>query len=119
MAVTIYHNPRCSKSRQTLELIVDSGIAHTIVPYLDQIPDGKTILDIAQKLKMPVAALLRRGEGAFKEATDLPDLGNDAELANWLAKHPIVLERPIVIDNESGDAVVGRPPENVHKLLSQ
>ena len=57
MAVTIYHNPRCSKSRQTLELIVDSGIAHTIVPYLDQIPDGKTILDIAQKLKMPVAAL--------------------------------------------------------------
>ena len=119
MAVTIYHNPRCSKSRQTLELIVDSGVAHTIVPYLDQTPDGATILDLAKKLKMPVADLLRRGEGAFKEANDLPDLGNDAELANWVAEHPIVLERPIVVHNDSGDAVIGRPPENVQRLLSQ
>jgi arsenate reductase len=119
MSVTIYHNPRCSKSRKTLELIVASGVAHTVAQYLDQTPDGATILDLANKLGNPVADLLRRGESAFKEATDLPDLGDDAALANWMADHPIVLERPIVVDDDSGDAVIGRPPENVNTLLAR
>jgi arsenate reductase len=119
MAVTIYHNPRCSKSRKTLELILDSNVAHTVVLYLDQPLDGATILNLARKLEMPVANLLRRGEARFKDATDLPDLGNDAELANWLAEHPIVLQRPIVVHDDSGIAVIGRPPENVQGLLTQ
>jgi arsenate reductase len=118
MAVTIYHNPRCSKSRQTLQLITDSGSDHTVVLYLDNTPDGATIVDLASKLGVAVAKLLRRGESEFKEATDLPDLTDDTSLAEWVAAHPIVLERPIVVDDDSGKAVIGRPPENVLGLLS-
>jgi len=117
MAVTIFHNPRCSKSRQTLELITDSGISHTVVLYLDNSPTANTILGIAEKLGLPVADLLRRGESDFKEATDLPDLGDNNALAEWLADHPIVLQRPIVVNDDSGQAVIGRPPENVSELL--
>ena len=118
MAVTIYHNPRCSKSRQTLELITSSGTAHTVVRYLEQTPSAEKVLDLSSKLSLPVADLLRRGESVFKDANDLPDLTDNAALANWIAAHPIVLERPIVVNDESGDAVIGRPPENVLRLLS-
>ena len=117
MAVTIYHNPRCSKSRKTLELITDADAAHTVVLYRDDSPDAQTIVGLAEKLGLSVADLLRRGESEFKEATDLPDLADNAALAEWLSQHPIVLERPIVVDNESGKAVMGRPPENVLELL--
>lgn len=118
MAVTIYHNPRCSKSRKTLELITESGAPHSIILYLEESPDAAAIVDLADKLGMPVADLLRRGESEFKEATDIPDLADDASLAEWVAAHPIVLERPIVVNDETGDAVIGRPPENVLSLLS-
>lgn len=119
MALTIYHNPRCSKSRKTLELITESGVDHDIVAYLEDMPDAKAILAISTSLGIPVADMLRRGEPDFKDANDLPDLSDDDGLANWLALHPIVLERPIVVDQESGQAVIGRPPENVQILLSR
>jgi arsenate reductase len=119
MAVTIYHNPRCSKSRQTLQLITDSGTAHTVILYLEDPPSGPSIVDLAAKLEVSVAQLLRRGESEFKEASDLPDLADDERLADWVAAHPIVLERPIVVNDESGKAVIGRPPENVSALLSR
>ena len=118
MAVTIYHNPRCSKSRQTLQLITDSGIAYKLVLYLEDSLNAATIVDLAGKLDLSVAELLRRGESEFKEAADLPDLADDARLADWVAAHPIVLERPIVVNDESGKAIIGRPPENVSALLS-
>lgn len=118
MSLKIYHNPRCSKSRKTLEIIQDSGIEPAIVLYLQDTPTAAEILDIAGKLGKAVADLLRRGESQFKEADDLPDLGDDAALAAWLEKHPIVLERPIVVDTASGKAVIGRPPENVTALVS-
>ena len=118
MSLKIYHNPRCSKSRKTLEIIRGAGIEPTIVQYLDDTPDAAEILDIAGKLGKSVADLLRRGESSFKEAADLPDLDDNAALASWLEIHPIVLERPIVVDTDSGKAVVGRPPENVNELLS-
>jgi len=118
MAVTIYHNPRCSKSRRTLQIITDSGTAHKLVLYLEESPDAATIVGLAGKLGMSVAELLRRGESEFKEASDLPELADDARLAEWVAAHPIVLERPIVVNDESGKAVIGRPPENVSALLS-
>ena len=117
MAVTIYHNPRCSKSRQTLALITDLGTAHTVILYREETPDGRTIVDLAKKLGLSVADLLRRGESEFKEATDLPDLADNDALAEWLSRHPVVLERPIVVDDETGKAVMGRPPENVLELL--
>jgi len=118
MAVTIFHNPRCSKSRDTLELITDSGVDHRVVRYLEDPPDAATILDLARRLGLPVADLLRRGESEFRDAGDLPDLGDDAALAAWIAEHPIVLQRPIVVSDETGAAVIGRPPENVLPLLS-
>ena len=118
MSLKIYHNPRCSKSRKTLEIIRGAGIEPTIVQYLDDTPGAAEILDIAGKLGKSVADLLRRGESSFKEAADLPDLDDNAALASWLEIHPIVLERPIVVDTDSGKAVVGRPPENVNELLS-
>jgi arsenate reductase len=119
MAVTIYHNPRCSKSRQSLALIIESGVAHSIVEYLQDAPDAATLLSLAGKLDMPLADLLRRGESEFKEASDLPALDDDEKLAQWLAAHPIVLQRPIIVDDESAAAVVGRPAENVLALLSK
>jgi len=117
MSLKIYHNPRCSKSRKTLEIIQDAGVEPAIVLYLQDTPDAAEILDVAAKLGQPVADLLRRGEGEFKDASDLPSLDDDAALATWLESHPVVLERPIVVDTETGKAVVGRPPENVTELL--
>lgn len=118
MALTIYHNPRCSKSRQTLELIRDAGFEPTIIRYLQEPPSAGEILDLAATLGLPVADLLRRGESEFKEAADLPALDDNEALAAWVAQHPIVLERPIVVDAASGKAALGRPPENVKALLS-
>jgi arsenate reductase len=118
MAVTIYHNPRCSKSRQTLELIKQSGVPQTIVLYLDNAPDGETIRSLAKRLGLPVAGLLRRDETAFKDAKDVPNLSDDTRLAEWISRHPVVLERPIVVDDETGKVIIGRPPENVLALVS-
>lgn len=118
MALRIYHNPRCSKSRQTLEIIRGAGIEPEIVLYLQDAPSALEITELAQKLARPVADLLRRGEDAFRNAEDLPDLSDDMALGTWLAAHPEVIERPIVVDVESGRAVLGRPPENVNGLLS-
>ena len=73
---------------------------------------------LAEKLGVSVADLLRRGESVFNEATSLPDLADDASLADWIAAQPIVLERPIVVNIDTGEAVIGRPPENVLRLLS-
>jgi arsenate reductase len=117
MSITIYHNPRCSKSRKTLQLLEAAGIAPRIVEYLRTPPDGATILRLAGLLGAPVADLLRRGESEFRDAVDLPDLDDDATLAAWLASHPRVLERPIVVSATGDAAVLGRPPENVLALI--
>lgn len=118
MALTIYHNPRCSKSRKTLDIIRAAGIEPQIVLYLEETPPAARIVDVAGRLGLKVADLLRRGESEFKAAADLPDLDDDAALAGWIEAHPKVLERPIVIDEDSGKAVLGRPPENVAALLT-
>ena len=117
--LTIYHNPRCSKSRQTLELIKESGVEPTIVRYLEDTPDADRILQLAALLQVPVADLLRRTEDDFKSATDLPDLENDAAVAQWIEQHPKTLQRPIVVDDAGTRAVIGRPPENVQELLDK
>ena len=116
--LTIYHNARCSKSRATLAILEESGVTPDIVAYLDTPPSGSRIVELAGMIGVPVRDLLRRGESDFKEATDLPDLDDDAALADWLSNHPRVIERPIVVDQASGRAVIGRPPENVRDLLS-
>jgi arsenate reductase len=119
MSLTIYHNPRCSKSRKTLELIESRGIQPTIVEYLSTPPDASTLLEIAGQLGMPLADLLRRGEAEFKEAGDSVPLDDENRLAAWIVSNPKVLQRPIVVDTDSGRAIVGRPPENVFDLIGQ
>ena len=117
MELTIYHNPRCSKSRKTLQLIEEAGVTPRIVEYLKEPPSADEIAVLADRLAVNVADIVRTGEAEYKDATDLPDTADNAALAGWLARHPKVLQRPIVVNDDSGAAVVGRPPENVHKIL--
>lgn len=119
MSITIYHNPRCSKSRKTLEILESQGISPTIVEYLVTPPDADTLLRLAKLLDVPLADLLRRGEGAFKDAGDSVPLDDDQALAPWLHDNPGVLQRPIVVDEANDRAVMGRPPENVLSLLNR
>jgi arsenate reductase len=117
MTITIYHNPRCSKSRKTLEIIENAGIAPRVVRYLDEPPDADRIRELAATIGVPVSDLLRRNEDEYRNANDLPHSDDDASLAAWLARHPRVMQRPIVIDDDSGIAVIGRPPESVAQIL--
>lgn len=115
--LTIYHNPACSKSRQTLEILKENGLNPSIVSYLEEPPPAARIVELAELLDGPVAALLRRSEETFRNAGDLPELEDDAALAAWLERHPRVLQRPIVVDDDRRRAVIGRPPENVLQLI--
>jgi len=110
----IYHNPRCSKSRQALELIQKSGQEVEVVAYLKTPPTATELTDVLQKLQLKPEQLLRKGEklyiGHYKGKT-LPD---DAWV-QVMVEHPVLIERPIVIKGEK--AVLGRPPEKVLELL--
>ena len=117
MSITIFHNPRCSKSRKTLELLESNGVNPAIVEYLQTPPDADALQRIAALVGRPLAELLRRGEDEFRNAGDTVPLDDEAALAAWLHDHPGVLERPIVVDEDNKRAVVGRPPENVLDLL--
>ena len=117
MNITIYHNPRCSKSRKTLEIIQENGIEPNIVEYLQQPPDAARTEHLAALLGLEVADLLRKSETDFSEADDLPSLADNAALAAWLENHPKVLQRPIVVDDDRDVAVIGRPPANVLDIL--
>ena len=117
MNITIYHNPRCSKSRKSLEILRDQNVSPKIVAYLDTPPDAATIVDLAKMLAVPVQAIVRRNEAVFRDARDLPPLDDDAALAAWLADNPKAIERPIVVDEDRRRAVIGRPPEATLELL--
>ena len=117
MNLTIYHNPRCSKSRKTLELIENAGVTPRIVRYIDEPPSADALLSLAGQVGQSLESLLRTGEADYKDAGNSVPLGDESALAAWLHDHPRVLQRPIVVDEDSGRAVVGRPPENVLELL--
>ena len=119
MNITIYHNPDCSKSRQTLEILELRGIQPRIVEYLSQPPDAQTLLRLAAALELPLAELLRKSEDDFKAAEDSLALNDDAALAAWLHDHPRVLQRPIVVDEDQNRAVIGRPPQNVLEIIQK
>ena len=111
----IYHNPRCSKSRATLALLEEQGIAPEIVLYLETGPDADDIRDLLRKLDKSAAELVRRGEAEYK-ACGLGRDSTEADLVAAMAAHPRLIDRPIVV---SGDrAVLGRPPENVLELFA-
>ena len=117
MKLTIYHNPSCSKSRKTLELIEKQGIIPRIVEYLKTPPDAETVLSLATSLGVRVVDLLRPAEADFAALTENASADDDAALAAGLKNHPRALQRPIVVDEDSGKGVFGRPPENVLELL--
>ncbi|MBN8431059.1 arsenate reductase (glutaredoxin) [Microbulbifer salipaludis] len=112
---TIYHNPRCSKSRQTLQLLQEHNIDPDVVLYLETPPDADTLKNLLAKLGIDARELLRKGEDDYK-ALNLKDtsLSEDA-LVQAMVSHPKLIERPIVVKNDK--AVLGRPPENVLELI--
>jgi len=115
MNVKIYHNPRCGKSRQTLQLIKEQGIEPEIIDYLKTPPSAPELDDILQKLSMEPRDLIRKKEAEYK-ANGLDDETLDRQaLINGMINHPILIERPIVIAN--GKAAIGRPPEQVLSIL--
>ncbi len=115
MKVTIYHNPKCSKSRQTLELLRGRGIEPEIIEYLKTPPAKSTLKNILKLLKLEPRELMRNNEEAYKTAKlDNPRLTRD-ELIAAMVEHPVLIERPIVLAN--GKAAIGRPPENVLEIL--
>ncbi len=110
-----YHNPRCSKSRQALELLRERGIEPELVAYLDNPPDAKTLRALLDKLGIAPRALMRTGEPVYA-ALGLEDASlTDAALIDAMVAHPILIERPIFENGEL--AVIGRPPERVLELL--
>ena len=115
MSITIYHNPKCSKSRQTLDLLVKQGIKPVLNEYLKVPPTVEKIKEILSKLGYAPRDLMRKKEDAYtKYNLDNPSLSND-DLIESMVKHPILIERPIVLANEK--AAIGRPPEQVLEIL--
>lgn len=113
--ISIYHNPRCSKSRQTLALLEARGIEPEIVLYLETTPDEKALKEVLQKLGIPARQLLRKGEDAYKENNLADDSLSEDQLIDAMVANPKLIERPIVINGDK--AALGRPPEQVLDIL--
>ncbi|MGR3914857.1 MAG: arsenate reductase (glutaredoxin) [Gammaproteobacteria bacterium] len=112
---TIYHNPRCSKSREALALLRARGVLPQVVAYLETPPDARALREITAMLGCSMRDIMRRGEKIYREmAPHGPGLSEDM-LIDLVTLHPILLERPIVVHD--GKAALGRPPEKVLEIL--
>jgi|TARA_B100000929_G_C15424053_1_gene392385 arsenate reductase len=112
--VTIYHNPRCSKSRQTLELLKEKSIEPEVVEYLKTPPNAAELKDILGKLGLSPDELMRKKEAIYKEL-GLAGVSDENELITAMVNNPKLIERPIVIKGDK--AAIGRPPESVLDIL--
>lgn len=113
--LTLYHNPRCSKSRGALEILEARGLAPTVVRYLETPPDAETLNTLLGKLGIGARQLLRSGEDEYKELNLADPALTDAQLVDAMVKHPKLIERPILVAGDK--AVIGRPPEKVLEIL--
>lgn len=113
MSVIIYHNPRCSKSRQTLKIIEEKGIIPEVRKYLEQPPKEAELQELSKQLGVPYSKMVRTKEEEFTDFVSDPK--DDKQCLQAMLKFPKVIERPIVISK--GKAVFGRPPENVLEIL--
>ncbi|XGI80118.1 arsenate reductase (glutaredoxin) [Enterobacter hormaechei] len=115
-AVKIYHNPRCSKSRDTLSLLKSNGVEPEVVLYLDTPPDAQTLRQLLHMLGMSSAReLMRQKEDLYKSLNLDNSSLTEAELVQAMVENPKLIERPIVVAN--GQARIGRPPEDVLEIL--
>ena len=115
MPVTILHNPRCSKSRQSLELLTNNGVDAQVILYLQDPPTSSEIKNILKKLNLSPSEILRKGETRFKKlAISLEDIDDD-QLITLMVENPILIERPIIFNETK--AVIGRPPENTLDII--
>lgn len=112
---TIYHNPQCSKSRQTLQLLKDQGLTPDVVEYLNTPPDEATLRKILDLLKLRPIDLVRQKEALYVELNLAAVCDDDEAILKAMLAHPRLIERPIVIHNNK--ATIGRPPEKVLDLL--
>ena len=115
MSVTIYHNPRCSKSRQTLQLLKDKGIEPKVVEYLNTPPDAATLDGFLTKLDLQPRELMRKKEAPYAALNLADDSLDRAALVKAMVENPILIERPIVV--KDGKVALGRPPESVLEIL--
>tara|TARA_R110002050_G_scaffold300586_1_gene470660 strand:+ start:35995 stop:36450 length:456 start_codon:yes stop_codon:yes gene_type:complete len=114
MSYKIYHNPRCSKSRQTLEILRENGIEPQIIEYLKETPTEAELTEVLHQLNVPAIEIIRKGESDFKENFKGKDLTN-TEWIQAMVKYPKLIERPIVI--KGNQAILGRPPQKVLELI--
>lgn len=112
--IKIYHNPRCSKSRQGLELLENSGKQFEIVKYLENIPSKEELTSIIEKLQIQPIELVRKNEAIWKENYKGKEV-SDLEIIDAMLQNPKLIERPIVINNTK--AAIGRPLENIQKII--
>jgi arsenate reductase len=115
MSATIYHNPRCSKSRQTLALLEENGVNPTVIEYLQTPPSPAELGDIVGQLGISARELIRKGEDAYKEARTKVEGMDESAVTRWLTENPKAIERPIVVTDKG--ARIGRPPENVLDII--
>lgn len=116
MPLLIYHNPRCSKSRATLKLLNDNGYTPEVIEYLKTPPDAQTLTNLVAKLGVAPSDIMRTGEDAYRKDESSVAQMTMPEQISWLADHPQVLQRPIVVNGDR--ARIGRPPESVLEILS-
>ncbi len=116
MSVTIYHNPRCSKSRQTLQLLQEHNIEPEVVEYLKQTPSAEELSVLLKKLGMNARELLRNKEDEYKALNLSDQTLSDEALIAAMVSHPKLIERPIVVNGDK--AKIGRPPEQVMALFA-
>lgn len=112
---TLYHNPRCSKSRATLELLKEKNINPEIILYLDTPPDASTLKNLISQLGITPRELLRNKEAEYKELNLKDPAIDDDSIIKAMTDHPKLIERPIY--QKGGKAAIGRPPENVLEIL--
>jgi len=112
---TIYHNPRCSKSRASLELLEAKGISPTIIKYLETPPDAKELAEVLDKLGLQAEQIVRKGEALYKELGLADKCLSNQEWIQILADNPKLIERPIVVNGDK--AAIGRPIEAVINIL--
>ena len=116
MSTKIYHNPRCSKSRQTLQLLEDNDVKPEIIEYLKTPPSKDELIAILKALNMSPRDLMRKGEAEYKENNLADESLSNEQLIDAMLKYPKIIERPIVVTSDNKYAL-GRPPESVLEIL--